>query len=334
MATLLEKFNRPITQRYQTDEVIKTARFWQSGAFVGDARLRQLLSGGSPTFEIPHINPIDGNLEANYGNTILSDLVLPREISAYATSGRAAYLNDSFVESSLQNYITQVNTNQLIAGMLDRYWATQADNRAIATLAGIRKAAGADSLTMDISKATATETTKFSAGAFVEAEGEMDEMFQGSGVMVVHPDVATQLRLMQVTEKVSRSDDMPPITMYNGREVVTSRKGTKIAGATPKYITYLMGRGSFAAELVRTRDDLELERTAGTGNGAGHTTLYTRANAIIHPQGFSFIAEAADLNGGTEREAISADWDDLQKGANWRLDADAENLGIRFLVTN
>lgn len=87
--------------------------------------------------------------------------------------------------------------------------------------------------------------------------------------------------------------------------------------------------------MVADQDDLELERTANTtGNGAGHTTLWTRRNVLIHPQGFSFIAEDSTLTGGTKNEALSASWTDLTAAANWRLDADADATPIRFLITN
>ena len=86
--------------------------------------------------------------------------------------------------------------------------------------------------------------------------------------------------------------------------------------------------------MVAGQDDLELERTANTGNGAGHTTLWTRRNVLIHPQGFSFIAEDNALTGGTKNEALSASWTDLTKAANWRKDADDAATPIRFLITN
>ncbi|WP_282672503.1 hypothetical protein [Moraxella nonliquefaciens] len=93
-------------------------------------------------------------------------------------------------------------------------------------------------------------------------------------------------------------------------------------------------RGAFAADMVADQDDLELERTANTGNVSGHTTLWTRRNILIHPQGFSFIGEPSTLTGGTKNEALSPSWTDLTTAANWRLDADADATPIRFLITN
>ena len=58
---------------------------------------------------------------------------------------------------------------------------------------------------------------------------------------------------------------------------------------------------------------------------------------LIHPTGFSFVAAAATLTGGTKNEAISASWSDLTTAANWQLEVDdrlADKLPFRILVNN
>lgn len=171
--------------------------------------------------------------------------------------------------------------------------------------------------------------------AFIDAEGSLDEAYQGKGLMIVHPLIATKMRKQRLVERVTTADDLKPVETYNGRTVIQSKVGTMIGtGKNAKYVSYLLGRGAFAADMVAGQDDLELERTANTGNGAGHTTLWTRRNVLIHPQGFSFIAEDSTLTGGTKNEALSASWTDLTTAGNWRLDAEAEATPVRFLITN
>ena len=336
MADLRAIFNRDVAQTFQVDNPLQQAKFYQSGAFVTDARLNTLLASGSQTFTVPHINAIDGDLESNYGNTILTDIAMPRALSGYKTQGRASYLNEGFVESSLETYLTGQSPNQMVVNMLDGMWARQMDNRAIATLAGLRSLdSTGKALTTDISLATANAGSKYNIGAYLDAEGTLDESQQENGVVVVHPLVLTQWRKDRLTDRVATADNIGTVEIYNGRQVVSSKRGTMIGtGANAKFVTYLMSAGAFAVAFNRGRDDLEVERTAATGNGAGHNVLWTRANTLIHPQGFSFIAEEAALTGGTAREALSASWADLQNGANWRMDADAEQIGIRFLITN
>lgn len=337
MADLRQIFNKNVTLSYMTNTPLKQTKFWESGAFVSDGRLRQLLTSGSQTFTMPFINPIDSDLEPNYGNTIFTDLAMPRGINGGSSQGRATYANEGFLESRLLSHLTSVSPLQEIAGMLDKFWVGQAENRAIATLIGVRNydQANGKLLTTDISKATATATSGFDVNAFIDAEGTLDESYQNTGILIVHPMIATKMRKQKLVEKVTTSDNLPPVETYNGRRVVQSKRGTIIGtGANAQYVSYIIGRGAIAADMVAGNDDLEIERTAATGNGSGHTTLWTRRDMLIHPQGFSFVADPATLTGGTKNEAISASWEDLTKAANWRLDAGAERIAVRFLVTN
>lgn len=337
MAKLREIFNKNVVLSYHVKDNLQRSKFWQSGAFVSDPRLRPLLTSGSRTFEVPYIHPIDGNLEANYGNTILTDIAMPRTIEGSKSKGRLAFLNEGFVESRLESYLMGQSPLQHMAQMIDNFWLAQAENRAVATVIGLlnHDQANGKTLTTDISKATADDTTGFNVDAFIDAEGTLDEAHQGLGILIVHPLIATKMRKQKLVEKVTTSDNLTPVEVYNGRTVVTSTKGTVIGtGKNAKYVSFLLGRGAFAADMVAGQDDLELERTANTGNGAGHTTLWTRRNLLIHPQGFSFITEDSALTGGTTNEALSASWTDLTKAENWRKDANDAATPIRFLITN
>lgn len=337
MADLRTVFDREILASFQNPQPLANAKFYQSGAFATSPQLRPLVTSGATKIDVPFINPIDGNLESNYGNTIFTDIAMPRKIDGGRSTARVAFLNEGFVESRLERFLLGESPLALMAGMIDRLWAEQADHRAIASLIGVLNAdqGGDKALITDISKASATEATGFSVDAFLDAEGTLSEAYQGTGAMIVHPLIATKLRKQQLVERVTTSANLPPVEYYNGRQVIVSKKGTQIGtGANAKFVTFLLGNGAVAADVVRGNDDLELERTASTGNGAGHTVLWTRRNMLIHPQGFSFVADDSTLTGGTVNEALSASWSDLTAAANWRRDADAESIGVRFLITN
>lgn len=337
MAKLQEVFNKNVVLSYQVKNNLQRSKFYTSGAFVSDPRLRPLLTSGSRTFEVPFIHQLDGNLEANYGNTIMTDIAMPRSIEASKSIGRIAFMNEGFIESRLLTYLTGKSPLQEIAQMLDNFWLSQMENRAIATLFGLMNYdhANGKKITQDISKSSPDEASGFSVDAFLDAEGALDEAYQGSGLMVVHPLIATKMRKQKLLEKVATSDNLTPVEVYNERTVIQSKSGTVVGtGKNTKYISYLLGRGSFATDVVKADNDLEIERTANTGNGSGHTTLWTRRNALIHPQGFSFIAQDSALTGGTKNEALSASWTDLTTGGNWRMDASADEVPVRFLVTN
>ncbi|MDS7927596.1 hypothetical protein [Acinetobacter sp. V115_6] len=337
MPSLVEVFNRNVVLSYLRPNPIAVSPLVQSGAFVSDDRLRALLTSGSSTFTVPYVNGIDGNVEQNYGNTILTDIAMPRTIEAGAMQGRVAYLNEGFVESVLGQYLSQVNSLELIGGLLNKYWLDAAENRARATVIGLRNYdhANGKRLTTDISASTATEATGFSVDAYIDAESTMKRELRGRGVMFVHPRIAAKMRKQQLLEQVTTSANLPPITVYNGRAVVETDFNTQIGtGANAKFITILAGPRAFSYDSVAGRKDLAVEETQATGNGAGHEILWTRRNMLIHPQGFSFIAPANTLTGGTDRESLSASWEDLQKAANWELVGSPEDNSIRFLITN
>lgn len=338
MADLRQVFNKDVTLSYRVAQPERQTAFWTSGAFVSDSRIRALLQTGLREFAVPTVGGIDTKLEPNYSNTVYTDIAKARGITGGKSKGRAAYVNEGFLESSLETYLMGQSPLQMIAGMIDNYWIAQAENRAIATVAGLynyAKKNKANDFILDISKATADATSAYSIDAFIDAEAMLPKAFRGRGVMIVHPKKAAEMRKQQLLEKIAPSNNLPVIENYNGRTVIETTDLTSIGtGANAKYITYLLGQGAFVADSVAGNDDMEIERTAATGNGSGHTALWTRRNLIIHPQNFDFIATEQQLTGGTDNEALSASWTDLQNADFWNLAGNASETAIRFLVTN
>ena len=338
MADLRSIFNKDVTLSYRMAQPERATPFWTSGAFVSDSRIRALLQTGLREFTVPTVGGIDTKLEPNYSNTVYTDIAKARGITGGKSKGRAAYVNEGFLESSLETYLMGQSPLQMIAGMIDNYWIAQAENRAIATVAGLynyAKKNKANDFILDISKATADATSAYSIDAFIDAEAMLPKAFRGRGVMIVHPKKAAEMRKQQLLEKVASSNNLPVVENYNGRTVIESTDLTVVGtGANAKYITYLLGQGAFIADSVAGNDDMEIERTAATGNGSGHTALWTRRNLIIHPQHFDFIATEQQLTGGTANEALSASWTDLQNADFWNLAGNASETAIRFLVTN
>ena len=341
MASLESVFDRDLLLSYMSADPIHQTPFWQSGAFASDNRIPKLLAAGSQDFTVPYIMDIDGNLESNYSNTILTDIAMPRSIEAGKMKGMVNYLNEGFVEANLTRALTGVEPLREIAKQIEGLWAQQAEIRAVATVEGVLNfdQANGKKLSLDISKATANATSKFTVDAFIDAESTMSRKYQGAGAIVVHPKIAASMRKQNLIEKVTTSADLPPVEVYNGRVVVISDKGTLIGtgantiGANDQYVSVLVNQNAFAAESVPNARDLILSATEQTGNGGGHVTLWTRRDMLIHPMGFSFDTGAV-LTGGTKNEALSASWSDLTTAANWTMTMDAEKIPFRFLITN
>lgn len=342
MVRLREVFNRDVMLSYAINQPLTKTPLYQTGAFTTDASISNVMRAGVKEFKVPFINGIDTNLESNYGNTIYTDIAQPREITGGSTRGRVAYLNEGFLESRLERFLLGQSPLAMMQGMIDNYWAQQAEHRAVATLYGIRNLVMNDSklkekFVVDNSKTTAVgEDNRFSVDQFIDVEATLQSQYRGAGAIIVHPKVAAKMRKQALVEQVTTSDNLPPITVYNGRAVIeVSSPMTVIGtGANAQYVSYLVGAGAFVADSQQGIDDLEIARTADTGNGAGHTALWTRRNMLVHPQGFNFTATDEQLTGGTKNEALSASWTDLQNKDYWTLGTDAKSTSIRFLVTN
>ena len=83
-------------------------------------------------------------------------------------------------------YLSQVNSLELIGGLLNKYWLDAAENRARATVIGLRNydQANGKRLTTDISASTATEATGFSVDAYIDAESTMKRELRGRGAIL------------------------------------------------------------------------------------------------------------------------------------------------------
>lgn len=333
MATLREIYDQAYVADLVTPNPMTKSAFTQSGAVQSSGVIQTLLGIGQQKLEIPYLIPIDENVEPFYSNEVYTDIAVPEGIQATKMSALVAYMNKSWYEASLTRFVAQNSPLELIANYIDSYWQTNMEHRLIATLVGVR--------TYDFNngkKITLDKNNTFTVNDFIEAEGTMAPEFRGSGAMVVHPAVATQMRLAKLLIPFQDPATLTTVEVYNGRRVIESTEGTTAkVGTTAKYISYLLNQGSFIGEAVAGNDDGELDRNALRANGGGTTVLVTRKNIIIHPTGFDFVANPETLTGGTTNQAISASWADLQKGDNWALATGIKvtnQVPFRIIVNN
>ena len=338
MASLASVFDRDILLRTINANPERLTPFWTSGAFNTSGTIGQLIAAGSPSFEVPYIMDIDGNLEANYSNEIYTDIAMPRGIEAGKMQGRMAFLNEHFIEARLTKALAAgERALPLIAQQVDGLWAEQFEHRAVATVIGVRNYDQANGKVLETNISTGTSPTdanRFNIDAFIDVEATMDRKYRGSGAIIVHPKVKAAMRKAQLLIPFTDPANLREVDTYNGRVVVESEVGTLIAGTatTARYVSYFVNTDAFAAESVRGERDMTYSSTELTGNGAGHELLHTRRNVFIHPQGWSFLGTT--LTGGTKNQALFASWSDLTLATNWQMVLTAKQIPFRYLVTN
>lgn len=98
MAELRSIFNKDVTLSYRMAQPERATPFWTSGAFTSDSRIRSLLATGLREFTVPTVGGIDTKLEPNYSNTVYTDIAKARGITGGKSKGRAAYVNEGFLE--------------------------------------------------------------------------------------------------------------------------------------------------------------------------------------------------------------------------------------------
>lgn len=333
MPTLREVYNQPYLADLVSPKPAETSKFWLSGAVQSDGRIQALLSMGQSVVELPYLIPIDPNVEPFYSNTIYTDIAVPEGITATKMKARVAYANKSWFEARLERFLTGKSPLELIAQYRDNYWKTYAEHRLVATLVGVR--------TYDFAngkKITTDKANVFSVNDFIEAEGTMDQEFRGKGAIVVHPAIATKMRLEKLLIPFQDPATLTTVDMYNGRTVIETTEGTTAkVGSTQKYISYLLNEGAFIGETVAGHDDMELERSGLRANGGGTTVLITRQNILVQPTGFDFVLPETEFKGGTTNEAISASLEDIARGDAWALGTGVKTTSqvpIRILINN
>lgn len=332
MPTLREVYDQPyLAELINTKPETKSA-YWTSGAVQSDGRITAMLGFGQSVLEVPYLNPIDANVEPFYSNTIYTDIAVPEGITASKMKARLAYVNKSWLEARLEKYLTGKSPLEAIAQYRDHYWKTYFEHRLVATLVGVR--------THDFNngkKITIDKANTFKVQDFIEAEGSMAAEYRGKGAIVVHPAVATTMRLEKLLIPFTDPATLTTVEVYNGRRVIESTEGTTAkVGTTQKYISYLLNEGAFIGETAVGHDDMELQRDALRANGGGTTVLVTRQNVLIQPVGYDFVLDPATFTGGTTNEAISASLADLTKTDAWALanGIKPENVQIRILINN
>ncbi len=333
MARLVELFDKDVVRSYRTQiRPMNVSPMFNSQAFVTDPDLADALAAKSMTFSFGYLEPLDTNVEPNYSNTVYNDVVEPRGNSYGEQSGRKAMINESFGVSNLERQLTDADPLLQFAQFESDWTLANLEHRAQATLVGIQADDNANhggSLTTDVSSKTG-DAALFTTDTFLQATQGMPQDIERRGVIIMHNDKYYDLLRNKLVNKEVASDGITPIETYNGLAIIRSNRMTKFG---TKYRTMIIGAGAFGYAYSDGPDNLATDGSESRGNGGGFNTIHLRKNVIVHPQGYSFTAGAADLTGGTKNEALFANWGDLQKADHWSRIADREQIAIGFLIT-
>lgn len=333
MAGLAALFDKDVVRSYRTQiRQPEVSPLFNSQAFVTDPDLSNALAAKSMSFGFGFLEPLDTNVEPNYSNTIYNDVAEPRSGDYGEQMGRKAFINESFGVAKLERQLSDADPLLQFAQFESDWTLANMNHRAQATLVGIQAddtANHAGSLTTDVSGKTG-DAALFTTDTFLQAVQGMPQDIERRGIIYMHNDKYYDLVRQKLVLKELASDGVTPIETYNGLAIIRSNRMTKFGA---KYRTMIIGAGAFGYAYGDGVDNLATDSSESRGNGGGFSTIHLRKNVILHPQGYSFTAKAADLNGGTKNESLFANWADLQKADYWSRIAKREQIAIGFLIT-
>lgn len=109
-------------------------------------------------------------------------------------------------------------------------------------------------------------------------------------------------------------------------------QGLGFDGAAGTYLTIMYRRGLMHYGEGQAKRPIEIDSNPCAQNGSGEESIYERRVFVLHPEGFSFIADA---NGSfAANDDRSPDITDYGNPAFWEPVFPVERLPVKFLVTN
>jgi len=286
-------------------ESIRKSVFWQSNVIVPDAELQaKMMADVGSTFKFDYFNDLDDN-----EGRISDDSNTVAGVDGITTGTDQAvgqYRNRSWGAKNITaNLSATGDPMPVIAGRVGAYWARQYDLNVLSMVKGII----ADNVANNASDMVNDQSAAIiDIGMILDTQqtaGDAQDVFD---VMICHSAIRNKLKKDGVTNSVfdPNTGDFLYEELSGLRLVVTDAVDSPAAGV---YTSYIVGGGMFGWGTGAPKMPEEVERVAGTGNGAGSENLWTRRNYSLHPYGFSFTnASVASVSPTNTEFELAANW--------------------------
>lgn len=312
-------------------------RFIGSGIAVADPRIAEQIAAGGHLGELSNYQPLTVG-EPNYSSDDPDANSTPAKIGAELQKFRAAARNKSWSTMDLSRELALEDPVAAITGRIGSYWATDDEQRIIASLLGIladNQANDSNDMVIDV----ATD----GAGAVQDAErigGErvidglqtLGDHKDSITTLAIHSQIHTRLQKQNLIQYVRDADNNIMFATYMGKRLIVDDSLPAVAGSNRiTYTCVMFGGGVISTANGRVMVPSEMERKASAGNGGGQDVIHSRINNVWHVNGFSFLSNT--LNGGAATLRF-ANYADLKLAANWNRVWNRKNIPLAFLKVN
>ena len=307
------------------------ARLVQSGVLARSPVLDEFLAGGGITVNVPSWQDLDaddtngpdrvaGALGTNHfslegptisgSGTIALDPV-PDKIERSQEVAIRLSRNNSWTSLDLAAALAGDDPMDAIASRVAFYWTRRLQRAFIATWNGVvadNSANDSSDYQNDVSGVSFVDgVTNFSAEAFLDAAVTMGDSMEDLTAVMVHSVVYNRMQKNNLIDFIPDARGEIQIPTFLGREVIVD-DGLPVTSNV--YDTWLFGGGATMLGMGTPKMATEVERKAGSANGAGQEVMYSRQEWSIHPVGHAWTGSTT-ANGGPANSVIddAASWD-------------------------
>lgn len=309
---------------YQQEELQNRNALVTSGLMVTNEAIQAEFAKGGKTIDLPFFGDLSGDSEILDDVTGLTAATLAGDVQTGVRNMRGK----AWKASDLAGELAGSDPMQAIARRTGQYWVRDMQ----VTLTNVIKGLFVSGGPLTSSHAVGGTGTALSQGVMVDAIAKLGDAGQELTGVLMHSAVYYALMKLDLIQSASTTSQLDTrlsaqrleLGTYLGRPVfvddtLPSEAGTGDGSGKTAYHTYFFGPGAFAYASAPAKTPLETDRDSLKGIDY----LINRTHYLVHPNGISWIGNAA---GNSPSNA------ELATGANWqKVFTDNRNIRITQL---
>lgn len=312
-------------------------RFLASGVASQDAQMAAQIAQGGNIGEVTNFPPLTVG-EPNYSNDNPASTAVPANIAKETAYFRSAARNYAWSTMDLARELALEDPVGAITGRIGAFWATDDEQRIIASLLGIladNDANDGNDMLIDVATDDAdavADAERIGGERVIDALQTMGDHKASLTTMAMHSAIHTRLQKQNLVQYVRDADNNIMFEVYMGKRLIIDDSLPAVAGANRiTYTCVLFGASVFGGANGQVLRPSEQYRLPLAGGGGGQDVIISRVHNVWHPYGFSFLSAA--LTGG-EATCRFANYADLKNVLNWNRVWLRKNIPLAFIQVN
>lgn len=338
MATVqITDIYNPLTFGRRTQQAqIELNRFLQSGIAVSDGALQAQIAQGGRVGELTNFNPLSVG-EPDYMTDDPTDVAVPANVTKGVQAFRVSHRAKAWSTMDLARQLALQDPVGAITSRIGQYWATDDEQRIIASLLGIladNDANDADDMVIDVATDDAgavTDAERIGGERVIDALQTLGDHKNSITTLAIHSAIQARLSKQGLIDYIRAADSEIMFPSYMGLRLIVDDSLPAVAGDNRvTYTCMLFAPGVIANASARILIPSEMDRVPLAGQGGGQDIIISRIGNVWHPAGFSFLSDT--LTGGPSNDQAS--YADLKLAANWNRIFERKNVPIAFIKVN